>query len=155
MSLAPPPVLSPTGFRTGTGMTVMAVLGLLLLRTALGEPIVLQALMVACGLGALALAVAIWRGQGCSLHWTDAGLVDASGRVIAARDAIVRVDRNPLSLKPSNGFTLHLSTPQDRAWQPGLYWRLGRRVGVGGLTSPGVAKALADRIALETAPPVA
>ena len=151
MSLAPPPVLAPTGFRTATGMFVMGALGLLLLRTALGQPIVSQALMVAGGLAALALALAMWRGQGDSLHWTQAGLTDSGGRVIAARDAIVRVDRNPMALKPSNGFTLHMADRQDRAWQPGLYWRIGRRVGVGGLTSPGVAKALADRIALDTA----
>ena len=153
MTRSAPPILAPTAFRTGTGITVMAALALLLLRAAAGQGSVSQALMIAGGLAALALAWAIWRGRADSLHWTDAGLTDAEGRVIAPRDDIVRVDRNPLALRPSNGFTLHLNRSQARAWQPGLYWRVGQRVGVGGLTSPGVAKALADRIALDTAPP--
>ena len=151
MSQTPPPVLAPTAFRTVTGLGVMAALAVLLLRAASGQEIVAQAFMIAAVLAALALAIAIWRGRNDSLHWTDAGLTDAAGRVIAARPRIARVDRNPMAIKPSNGFTLHMSAPQPRAWQPGLYWRIGQRVGVGGLTSPGVAKALADRIALDTA----
>lgn len=152
MTLTPPPVLAPTTFRTATGITVMGGLAVLLLRTALGQGSVSQALMVAGGLAALALGYAMWRGRDDSLHWTDVGLTDGAGRIIAARDGIARVDRNPMALKPSNGFTLHMADRQTRAWQPGLYWRIGTRVGVGGLTSPGVAKALADRIALDTAP---
>lgn len=150
----PPPVLAPTVFRTTTGILMMGGLAVLLLRTALTQGFVSQAVMVAGGLAALALAFAMWRGRGDSLHWTDRGLVDGVGQLIAARDQIVGVDRNPMALKPSNGFTLRMAGPQSRIWQPGLYWRIGRRVGVGGLTSPGVAKALADRIALETAPAI-
>ena len=152
MSQSPPPVLAPTAFRTATGIAVMAGLALLLLSAAAAQGAVAQALMIAAALAALALAFAMWRGRSDSLRWTDAGLSDAAGQVIARRDDIVRVERNPIALKPSNGFTLHLARPHARAWQPGLYWRIGRRVGVGGLTSPGVAKALADRIALDTAP---
>ena len=151
MTQTPPPVLAPTGFRTATGIAVMLALALLLLRAALGQGVVAQALMIAAALAALALALAMWRGRADSLHWTEAGLTDAAGRLIAGRDAIARVERNPMALKPSNGFTLHLARPQPRAWRPGLYWRVGQRVGVGGLTAPGVAKALADRIALDTA----
>ena len=155
MTQIPPPVLAPTGFRTTTGIAVMTALAALLLRSALAQQGIAQAVMIAAALAALALALAMWRGRRDRLSWTDAGLTDAAGRVIARRDGIARVDRNPMALKPSNGFTLHMTEPQARAWQPGLYWRIGQRVGVGGLTSPGVAKALADRIALETVEPAA
>ncbi|MFZ3584060.1 hypothetical protein ACOI1H_18105 [Loktanella sp. DJP18] len=154
MSDIPPPVLAPTVFRTTTGILMMGGLAVLLLRTALHQGFATQAVMVAGGLAALALAFAMWRGRGDSLRWTDRGLMDGAGQLIAARDQIVAVDRNPMALKPSNGFTLRMAVSQSRTWQPGLYWRIGRRVGVGGLTSPGVAKALADRIALETAPAI-
>lgn len=155
MSQTTPPVLAPTAFRTTTGIAVMAGIAFLLLRAARDQGLVMQALMIAIALGAVALALAIWRGRSDSLEWTDAGLIDAAGQVVAARDRILKIDRNPLSLKPSNGFTLQMTDPQPRAWRPGLYWRVGQRVGVGGLTSPVAAKALADRIALDTAPPAA
>ncbi len=152
MTEIPPPILAPTPFRTVTGLSVMVALAALLFNAALPLGIVGQALLIAAALAALALAFAMWRGRGDSLHWTEAGLTNAAGRVIAARSAILSVDRNPMALKPSNGFTIHLDAKEPQAWQPGLYWRIGQRVGVGGLTSPGVAKALADRIALDTAP---
>ena len=146
-------VLEPTPARTATGIGVMVALAALLLRAALGQGPLSQAAMIAVAVAALALALSLWRGRGDSLHWTAQGLVDGQGRVIAARHAIARVDRSPLSLKPSNGFNLAMKGPQPRTWQPGLYWCLGRRIGIGGLTPPGVAKAMADRIALDTAPP--
>lgn len=151
MTEIPAPILQATPFRRATGMIVMLLLAVLLLRTALSQGIVGQALMVAAGVAALALAWALLKARGQSLHWQQAGLCDGAGHVIAARDQILAVDRGALALKPSNGFTLRLRDPQPRQWSPGLWWRLGRRVGVGGLASPGVAKALADRIALDTA----
>jgi hypothetical protein len=151
MTDIPPPILAPTVFRTATGISMMLAMMALLLRTAFTQGLVAQAMMIAGALAALALAYAMWRGRTDSLNWTEAGLTDSGGRVIAARSDIVAVDRNPMALKPSNGFTLRMTAAQTRSWQPGLYWRIGRRIGVGGLTSPGVAKALADRIALETA----
>ena len=151
MTDIPPPILAPTVFRTATGIGVMLAMAALLLRTAFSQGLVTQALMVAAALAALALAYAMWRGRTDSLNWTQDGLTDGAGRLIAARGDIEAVDRNPMALKPSNGFTLRMKTTQTRGWQPGLYWRIRSRVGVGGLTSPGVAKALADRIALDIA----
>lgn len=152
MTEIPPPVLQATPFRWGVGMFVMVALVVLLLRTALTQGAVGQVLMVAASVVAMALAWSLLRARGQSLHWQSAGLCDGDGQLIAARDQIIAVDRGALALKPSNGFTLRLRDPHPRQWSPGLWWRMGRRVGVGGLASPGVAKALADRIALETAP---
>ena len=151
MTNIPPPVLEATPFRWVVGMVVLVALAMMLLRAAVSQGIVGQTLMSAAAVAALALAWTMLRARGQTLHWQQAGLCDGNGRVIAAREQIIAVDRGALALKPSNGFTLRLRDPQPRQWSPGLWWRFGRRVGVGGLASPGVAKALADRIALDTA----
>ncbi|SHF36574.1 hypothetical protein SAMN05444339_105200 [Loktanella atrilutea] len=145
--------LSPTPARTGGGIAVMLGLAALLLRTAPGQEPLPQAVMIAVAVATLWVAFALWRGRHDCLRWTAQGLIDGQGRVIAPRDAIQGVDRSPLSLRPSNGFNLALRRAQPRAWQPGLYWCLGRRVGIGGLAPPSESKAMADRIALDTAPP--
>ncbi|WP_386682970.1 hypothetical protein [Loktanella sp. R86503] len=151
MTQAAPPTLAPTAIRTATGIGVMLAVAALLLRSAVSQGPIAQALMIAAGLAALALGYAMWQGRDDSLIWTQDGLTDAAGHLIAARGDIIGVDRSPMALKPSNGFTLRMKTAQPRGWQPGLYWRMGRRIGVGGLTPPSVSKALADRIALDIA----
>jgi hypothetical protein len=67
--------------------------------------------------------------------------------VIARWDEIKRVERGALAFKPSNGFLLTLEQPQPRAWVPGLWWRVGRRVGIGGITPAGEGRYMADQIA--------
>jgi hypothetical protein len=42
---------------------------------------------------------------------------------------------------------LRLSDKAPRAWYPGLWWRMGRRVGIGGVTSAAQTKAMAEIIA--------
>jgi hypothetical protein len=42
---------------------------------------------------------------------------------------------------------IRLKTPASRVWAPGLWWRFGKRVGVGGVTPAGQGKAMADVIA--------
>ena len=63
---------------------------------------------------------------------------------VAAWDDIARVERGAFALRPSNGFLLHLHAPGPRAWAPGLWWRLGRRLGVGGVTAAGQSKGMAE-----------
>jgi hypothetical protein len=63
-------------------------------------------------------------------------------------DGIRSVERGAFAFKPSHGFTLVMKEKQPRAWAPGLWWRLGRRVGVGGVTSAGQTKFMAEQIAL-------
>ena len=61
---------------------------------------------------------------------------------------IASVDRGAFAFKPSNGFTVRLKSPAPRAWLPGLWWRLGRRVGVGGATPGKAARDMADVITI-------
>ncbi|HAR51528.1 MAG TPA: hypothetical protein DCS45_06565, partial [Roseovarius nubinhibens] len=48
--------------------------------------------------------------------------------------------------KPSNGFIVILKEAQKPRWEPGMWWRLGRRVGIGGVTGAAEAKAMAEVI---------
>ena len=61
------------------------------------------------------------------------------------------VDRGLFAFKPSNGFVVVLSQGGWRGWAPGLWWRLGRRLGVGGVTSAAQAKAMAEILSIEIA----
>ena len=66
---------------------------------------------------------------------TEQELVDTSGRLLTRIEDIHRVERGFLAFRPSHGFSLHLKTSQPRAWAPGLWWRFGRPIGVGGVIS--------------------
>lgn len=132
------------------GLAVMGLLAGLLLYIALVRPPVApgwRAFLLALGGGTLLLAEAMRRATGRTLLLTRAGLFDGDGREIARIDRIAGVERGAFAFKPSNGFTLRLSEPGPRAWAPGVWWRLGRRVGVGGVTSAGEARAIADLLA--------
>jgi hypothetical protein len=58
------------------------------------------------------------------------------------------VERGAFALKPSNGFTLVMKHKSPRAWAPGIWWRTGYRVGVGGVTAAGQSRFMAEQIAL-------
>ncbi|MEO0931422.1 MAG: hypothetical protein AAFY14_12360, partial [Pseudomonadota bacterium] len=81
------------------------------------------------------------------IELTATDIRDSSGMVLATMDDIIGVDRGIFAFKPSNGFTLVMKNKKPRSWAPGLWWRLGRRVGVGGVTSAGQAKFMAEQIA--------
>ncbi len=100
--------------------------------------------MVAMGLGALWMARRMWRATAASLVLTPDALLSSDGRVLAEMDDIVAVARGAFAFKPSNGFTLTLRRPGPFVWEPGLWWRVGRRVGVGGVTPGTPARFMAE-----------
>lgn len=73
-------------------------------------------------------------------------LIDDSGAVLCTLDEIVEVERGMSLFKPSNGFALRLNADRPRGWSPGLWWRTGRRVGVGGATPGRGSRNMADAI---------
>ena len=98
------------------------------------------------GLAAAWLAWRLWTASGRTLLLTSSTLRDSSGDVLCDVRSIQRVERGAFAFKPSNGFLLTLSDPGPRAWNPGLWWRIGRRIGVGGVTSAAHAKAMSEVI---------
>lgn len=86
-----------------------------------------------------------------SIELTKDELRETSGEVLARIDDIKKVDRGTFAFKPSNGFIVILKSPMKRSWRPGLWWRTGRRVGIGGVTNAGQNKALAEILTVEVA----
>lgn len=76
----------------------------------------------------------------------DDRLVDDSGVELCRLDDIEELEKGLHLFKPSSGFVVKLKTKQPAAWSPGLWWRIGHRVGVGGATPGRRAKAMADAI---------
>jgi hypothetical protein len=131
------------------GASILGTLGTLLVLLAFFRPpstMSLQLFLIGFGLLALVLCARLYRATAQGLVLTSRDLTDTSGRVVAQLNDVARVERGIFAFKPSNGFLLRLKTKQPRAWAPGLWWRLGRRVGVGGLISGAEGRQMADII---------
>lgn len=89
-----------------------------------------------------------WRATNLWLELTDQVLRDSAGRVLVEVSQIKSVDRGSFAFKPSNGFLIITEQPLPLAWAPGLWWRIGRRIGVGGVCAASDARVMADAIAV-------
>lgn len=133
--------------RRAVGLAALWALGGLAIYVALAAPpaaIGWRLFLLAVGGTALWLGVAMKRATARPLCLTHDGLFDSEGRVLARLDEIAEIERGLFALKPSNGFVLRLTAPGPAAWAPGVWWRLGRRLGVGGVTSAGQAKVMSE-----------
>lgn len=142
--------ITPSTPRRVFAVGVLGGLGVLLELLAFLRPpasFPLQMLLVLLGVVALVGCVRMLNATSRGLVLSDAGLSDTEGRLVAALDTIEKVERGVFAFKPSNGFVLLLKSPMPRAWEPGLWWRLGRRVGVGGVISGAEGRQMADLIA--------
>lgn len=111
-----------------------------------------QTLLLAFGAGALWSAFRLWHATAQSLVLTTEELRSSDGTVLCRLDAIAGVDRGAFAFKPSNGFLLKLSAPSGpRRWAPGLWWRTGSRIGVGGVTPAAQGKVMAELISHQLA----
>ncbi len=140
-----------TGARRATGVGMLTLLGGLLLWMAATQPAAglgWQAFLAVLGAAALWMASRMWRDTARQLILTTNELRDSTGTVLARIDDIEKVDRSMFAMKPSNGFLIRLRTSGPRAWHPGLWWRMGRRVAVGGVTAGRDTKPLADALAI-------
>lgn len=136
--------------RRAVGLALLVAIGGFLVWVAFARPPeapVWRLFLLVAGAGALWLAEAMRRATQGRLELTREALRDSSGRVLARVDEIRAVERGAFAFKPSGGFLLKLSAAHGAAWRPGLWWRLGRRVGVGGVTVGNEAKYMAEVIA--------
>ncbi|MFV0514508.1 MAG: hypothetical protein ACK5MY_12910 [Jhaorihella sp.] len=106
-----------------------------------------QVLLALGGCAALWGAGRMWRATAGRIELTAAGLRGGDGIRIVPIGEIELLERGPFSAKPSNGFLIRLHRPGRAAWHPGMWWRLGRRVGVGGVSSRAEARVMAERLA--------
>jgi hypothetical protein len=104
------------------------------------------AFLIALGLLCAYWAWLVWRATSVSLELTPTELREEGGRRLCAIEDVDRVDSGFFAFKPAAGFLVHLRTPMSRVYAPGLWWRAGRRVAVGGVTSRAEGKAVAELI---------
>lgn len=132
------------------GIGLLSVLGVLVIYVAIASPPSFgwQIFLVALGITALLVADAMRRSTAHVLELTRTELRDSGGVVIADVAEITGIDRGAFAFKPSNGFLLRLKNTGPRNWRPGLWWRVGRRVGVGGMTPGRQTKYMAEIIAV-------
>jgi len=131
----------------GVGVTVL--LGVLLIWISIiAPPASLFWLFVLLVTG----AASIWAGvrlagvSGNGLKLTENAIVSLDGEVLCRLEDIRKVDRGFAAFKPAGGFLIRLHTKGARAWVPGLWWRLGKTVGVGGVIRAGEGRAMAELI---------
>lgn len=139
--------LSPSPARRLFGLGLLLSLGAILIWVALAHPPAdagwRMFLLVLGGL-VLALTEAMRRATRRRIELTAEGLRDSGGRLLAAMEDIAEVDRGLFAVKPTAGFLVRLRRPAPAAWAPGLWWRVGRSLGIGGVTGRAEARAMAE-----------
>ena len=105
-----------------------------------------QAFLFVLGGASIWIAEQMRRATALTLELTMEELRDSAGHVLTRTDDIAAIDRGMFAFKPSNGFLLRITGPAGRAWRPGLWWRMGGRIGVGGMTPGHQAKFMAEII---------
>jgi len=129
------------------GVGVLGALGGLLFAIAIAAP---PADTVWLVFFLLAGALSVWAAWGLAqrvrdgLVLTGEGLFALNGQCLCRIDEIRAVERGFGTFKPSGGFLIRLRAPGPRIWVPGLWWRLGRTIGVGGVFRAGELRALAE-----------
>lgn len=132
--------------RRWMGIATMFALGGILIYIALSTAPTVgwRVFLIVIGAGALVLGDATRRATEKVIELTETELRMSDGEVIATFDEIEKVQRAMFDSKPSNGFALKLKAPRTRRWQPGLWWAIGRRVGIGGVIPGHQTKAMAQ-----------
>lgn len=143
-------ILHPSPPRRAFGIGTLAALGGLLLWLVVAAPpdaLGGTVFLAVCGAAALWSADRLRRATRGGLVLTREALMTEDGTELFRVADVTGVERGALAFKPSGGFLVRLSARQPGAWAPGLWWRWGRSVGVGGVTRSGEARAMADILA--------
>jgi hypothetical protein len=143
-------VVEPSAIRRWMGIGMLAFVALLVLYVALAAPAdpFWQVFLLVIGATALWMAERMRRATRARLELTRTELRDTAAGVIVRLDDIAAVDRGTFAFKPSNGFLIRTKEPGPRGWRPGLWWRMGRRIGVGGVAAAHQTKAMAEALSM-------
>lgn len=134
-----------------TGLAVLFLLGTLLLYIAFVQPpeeLEWQVFLILFGLGIMYSGEKMRKATLESIILTSEGLFSSNGTKLVGIENVKSIDRGVFAFKPSNGFTVLMHERQARAWQPGLWWRYGRRLGVGGVVQASQTKSMAEVMAV-------
>lgn len=104
-------------------------------------------LLWALTLSVLLLANSAGKATAEGLQLRDSGIYTDAGELLVRIDDIRKIHRGVFAVKPSNGFLLRLKSRHKKGWAPGLWWRFGAIMGIGGVTSKIQAEVMAEAIA--------
>lgn len=149
----PNEVLATAGASAGRrflGLTSLGLLGVMLIYIAIVQSPELQwrIFLLATGVGSLWLVDRMRRATASRIELTETELRDSDGTRIALVEEIDGLDRGFFAFKPSNGFLMRTVTKGETVWRPGMWWRVGRRIGVGGMMPAHQSKQVAEIIAI-------
>lgn len=132
------------------GIACLVLLGGLVLYLAVTTTpaLIWRLFLLGLGAGFLGIADMMRRSTALVLELTETQLRERGGQVLARIEDIQSIDRGFFAFKPSNGFLLRLADTAPRQWRPGLWWRMGRRIGVGGMTPASATKNMSEMIAI-------
>ncbi len=131
----------------GTGM--LYGLGVVLLYVAVTNPPSPALALFLIGMGGLSIfgGYKMWQATGFMIELTEDELRLSDGRLICKTEDIHKIDRSFFAFKPSNGFLVTTKVSYPATWSPGLLWRFGKRIGIGGVTPASEGKVMADTLA--------
>lgn len=144
-------ILKPSPIRLWMAVLIIGFFGALMLwlaATGAASSIFMSVVFVGISAVSFLAAGRIHGVKDKEIILSRAGLFENDGRTLCRIEEVKEIDRSFFAFKPSNGFAVRLKEPSTRAWVPGLWWRFGRRVGVGGVTGVGEAKAMSDMLVL-------
>ncbi len=140
--------IPPRPARRYAAVAMTVILGALVLWIGVALPqenLAYTVFLVALGAGCLWQARAIWNVSAHTLQLTRTDLREDSGRVLTTIDNVARVDRGAFAFKPASGFLVKLKEPvPPLVYAPGVWWRAGRTLAVGGVTGRQDGKTVAD-----------
>jgi len=141
--------ITPSAPRRTFGTGVLYGLGLLLLYIAATNPpsFVYAIFLVGCGAACLYGGYRMWEVTGRVIELTEEELRLSDGTLICRTEDIQKIDRSLFAFKPSNGFLVTTKVGYPFKWAPGLWWRFGKRIGIGGVTPGAQGKIMADTLA--------
>lgn len=139
--------------RRWVGVAMLACVGIALIYVAVTAPPVFgwQVFLIVFGGLIIGFAEKVRRVTEHGLELTETELRDTQGTVLALITDIEGLDRGFFAFKPSNGFLIRTKTPGTRAWRPGMWWRFGRRIGIGGVMPASQTKMMAEALAFTIA----
>ncbi|WP_291729517.1 hypothetical protein [Leisingera sp. F5] len=141
--------IEASGGRRIMGTAMLGLTGCLLLYVAFAAPPspAWLVFLLAIGAAALWLAARMWQATVHRIELTAEELRCSNGQLIARVEDIEAIDRGFFAFKPSNGFLIRTGAHGSRIWMPGLWWRSGRRIGIGGVTPGSQGKAMSEILA--------
>lgn len=139
-------ILKPSQPRRWMGILVLVGLGAMLLWVALSgsADLGVQVAFLVAGGFALFAADRMRRSTERYVELTREVLRMDDGTILARVEDVLNIERGPFAFKPSNGFLVKLSKPYPRGWAPGLWWRRGKYLGMGGVVPGGQSRAMAE-----------